>query len=81
MPLFNLDPIERRETSRELVCLEPGRCPVCGGPTEVSVMGEVPLFRHGGYGAVRQSTTEFCVAPVERCRWSLVREVTEVNPR
>jgi len=37
---------------------------------------QLPLFVHGGYGAVREHVTAWC-----HCGWTLVRSITETNPR
>jgi hypothetical protein len=41
------------------------------------VSAQLVLFRHGGYGAPRQTTHEVC----PECFWSIERQVIEVNPR
>lgn len=67
---------KRRGTTKELVAIEPGTCPACGSSLEHESTGQLPLIRHGGYGAVQQRTMAYCV-----CGWSLLRAVSEVNPR
>lgn len=75
-PLFVVGRRPRWTGSRELVVIPPGMCPVDGAALEVSTIGEVPLFRHGGYGAMLLTTRGVCPA----CRWSIVRQVQEVRP-
>lgn len=80
MTLFDAPLLPRREGSRAVEKIDLTRCPCCGLRTERIVMEEPVLFRHGGYGATRRTVTMVCAAPVERCRWSLVVDVTEVRP-
>ena len=77
---LDLGAVERVEKrvggTTALVVIDPLSCPVCGGAL-TSVIVEAPmLFRHGGYGATKRTTTVFC----EPCRWRLVRDVSEVRP-
>lgn len=52
------------------------RCPQCLGSLRSTCTTEMALFRHGGYGAWRETTVVSC----ERCGWSLVAEVSEIRP-
>ena len=55
-------------------------CPECdnidGHGLVTQVIREPALFRHGGYGATRQTTVYVCFD----CRWSRVAEIQEVRP-
>lgn len=82
--LFDLAPKARWTGSRSLVPLDPAACPSCAGLTTTVTVAEPPLFRHGGYGAVRQTTSRVCLATVagtSRCGWRVTTDVSEVNPR
>lgn len=82
--LFDVAAASRWTGSRALVPIDPAACPACGGMVASVTVAEVPLFRHGGYGAVRETTSRLCVAALSRssrCRWGLTVNVTEVNPR
>ena len=76
--LFDVAPVKRRRwTGNRLpVLFEPG-CPLGHGPLVSIVSAQLVLFRHGGYGAPRQTTHEVC----PECFWSIERQVIEVNPR
>jgi hypothetical protein len=58
-----------------LVALDPGACPDCGLPVQVTAAGQLPLLRHGGYGATRRTSWRWCP-----CGYLLTHEVTEVRP-
>ncbi len=60
-----------------LVVVDPAVCPACTSPTATVTIDEPAIVRHGGYGATRTTTVAFC----SDCGWSLVRNVTETNPR
>ena len=82
--LFDLAPVARWTGSRALVPTDPDACPSCGGMVRTVSVAEVPLFRHGGYGAVRTTTSRLCVMALDRasrCRWGMTVDVTETNPR
>ena len=82
--LFDVAPKARWTGSRALVPLAADACPSCAGLVATVTVDEVPLFRHGGYGAVRRTTSRLCVAALARvsaCRWGMTTDVTEVNPR
>lgn len=82
--LFDLAPVPRWTGSRALVPLDANTCPSCAGPVQTVTVGEAALFRHAGYGAVRQTTSRLCLSSLRResrCRWGLTVETTEVNPR
>lgn len=81
--LFDLAPVPRWAGSRALVPLDPAGCPSCAGLVTTVTVDEAPLFRHGGYGAVRRTTSRLCVAALARgrCRWGLTVDVTEVSTR
>lgn len=61
---------------KALAVLPRDACPECLGPLAEREFGEMALFRHGGYGATRSSVTAWC-----RCGWTVVRSITEANPR
>jgi hypothetical protein len=82
--LFDLAPVPKWAGSRALVPVDRDACPSCAGLITTVTVAEVPLFRHGGYGAVRQTTSRICAGSLtraSRCRWGLTVDVTEVNPR
>lgn len=65
--------------SRALVLVGHVSCPTCGAPVVDDVVAEqLPLLRHGGYGATRVTRRVFCSAPA--CPWALVTEVSETRP-
>lgn len=59
----------------ELVHVPLDACPMCGGPLVDETVTEMPLLRHGGYGANRTSTRRYCL-----CGWALTVEVSETRP-
>lgn len=75
--LFGERPTRDRWTgSTALVTIPTGTCPVDGQTTTRLASTQVPLLRHGGYGAGLRTVRDSC-----ECGWALVREVSEVNPR
>jgi hypothetical protein len=74
--LFDTTPRQKWTGSRALVPLPREACPECHGPLSERAFGQLSLFVHGGYGAVRTQVTAWC-----HCGWTLVRSVTETNPR
>lgn len=74
--LFETERVTRQRTSRDLVVIEPGNCPACGDIAVTECVTEVPLLRHGGYGAARASSRRHC----PRCGWTMLAEVSEVRP-
>jgi hypothetical protein len=78
--LLEADPQVRWDGSRAVVPIERGACPACGAPPVEVVFGEPQMFRHGGYGATRETVVDVCTAPPLVCRWTLVRSVTEIRP-
>ncbi len=81
--LFATDPKARWTGSRAVVPLDPSTCPNCGAAVQTVCVEEPTLFRHGGYGATRRTTSRLCVRALARqgCRFGLTADVTEVNPR
>jgi hypothetical protein len=82
--LFPLAPKPRWTGSRALVPLDPAACPSCAGMVTTVTVAEPPLFRHAGYGGVRETTSRVCVASLRRasrCGWGVTTRVSEVNPR
>jgi hypothetical protein len=78
--LFDVDRREvRHGTTTALVAVETVVCPSCGSDTVRGSLGEPALFRHGGYGATRETITDRCTS--RQCDWKLVVSVTEVSPR
>lgn len=70
-------PRRRRGRGGPLVPIDLTRgCPACGAPLDTETAGQLPLLRHGGYGATRSTTTVTC----SRCTWSLVTVVAEERP-
>lgn len=74
--LFDAPKAERPRTSKALVPILLTACPSCGGSLDSALVVEQALFRHGGYGADRSTTTLAC----EGCTWTLVVDVTETRP-
>lgn len=63
--------------STALVPWTPGKCPQCAGEgLETLTLGEPALFRHGGYGATRETVLE-----LHACGYRREVRTTEVNPR
>ena len=58
-----------------LVVRDPAVCPDCGGGLERLTVGEPPLLRHGGYGALLRTVVRWC-----RCGYRLVVDRSEVRP-
>ncbi len=67
----------RSTVTRALVPIDPTCCPVCASAVSTFTFGQLPLIRHGGYGAVETTTRRDCT----RCGWALVADVTETSPR
>lgn len=59
----------------DLVPYRPG-CLNCGQATRFETFGQLPLLRHGGYGAVLDRTFETC----DGCRTTRLRSVQETRP-
>lgn len=74
--LFDAPKNERARTTRALVPVTLDYCPSCGGRLDRGLVAEQALFRHGGYGADRTTTTLACSS----CTWTLVIDVTETRP-
>lgn len=51
-------------------------CPACGEAFDETNVAQLPLLRHGGYGAVQDTKTLRC-----ECGWYITRSVAESNPR
>lgn len=64
-----------RPKCRDLVPMPRHECLTCGRETRVERMGQLPLLRHGGHGAVRETTFRICDA----CRMVRVAQVQEVR--
>lgn len=77
--LFDVASKRRWKGSRALVPVSLDACPACGGVLRRQAVETAPLLRHGGYGAASRIIEFFCTAGGS-CRWSLVREVSEVRP-
>lgn len=69
-------PPPRWTGGKALVPLPRDACPECAGPLSERTHGQLPLFRHGGYGAVQSHVVAWC-----HCGWTLLRSITETNPR
>lgn len=79
--LLDVGRAERAPRSRctDLVPIEREECRKCRGPVERHAITELALFRHGGYGANRETRFLVCLAP--KCRTLRIAEVVETNPR
>ena len=77
--LFDTERKTRRKTTKALVPVDSTSCPRCRSTLRRVVMDEPALFRHGGHGATLRTVTDHCSAG--QCHWSMVRSVTESNPR
>ena len=62
-----------------LVPLERDRCYRCGDDVDIESVGQLALFRHGGYGATRMHTFHICRNT--KCRTIRCAVVVETNPR
>lgn len=63
----------------DLVPLTMNRCYRCGTDVDEESVGQLALFRHGGYGATQMSTFHLCRNT--KCRAVRLANVVEVNPR
>ena len=61
---------------KALVTLDPDSCPACSGPLTEASWTELPLLRHGGYGAARFHRLRSCSLG----HFSVLAEVSEVHP-
>lgn len=77
--LFEVEPERRKGTTRALVFVGTDVCPACSGPIWRNEREEMPLLRHGGYGASRTTVRLFCLA-FRDCGWSLDAFVGEHRP-
>lgn len=78
--LFEHEPDARRVgASKALVLVGTDTCPACHGPVWRNHREELPLFRHGGYGASRTTERLFCLDFTD-CGWSLDSFVGEHRP-
>ena len=60
------------------VALEPvSGCAECGGPLATYGSAQLPLLRHGDYGAVTLNAEVYCAV----CGWSRGSQVDTLNPR
>jgi rRNA maturation protein Nop10 len=59
-----------------LITIDPDTCPVCGSELGLEQVDQLPLVRHGGYGAARRTITRHC----PDCGYSLNHVVTETRP-
>jgi uncharacterized protein YbaR (Trm112 family) len=76
--LFQTEAKTRRQgTSKALIVLERALCPSCREPLHVSESTQLPLLRHGGYGAALRVVTRVC----HRCHRAYEVERSAVNPR
>lgn len=62
--------------SMDVVHVPLTKCPACGARLDETNVAQLPLLRHGGYGAVKETGTLHC-----ECGWYITRTVTETNPR
>lgn len=70
---------KRRGTTTALVLVGTDRCPACTGPVAAEHREELPLLRHGGYGASRSTTRLHC-QDLTTCGWSLDTAIAEHRP-
>ena len=79
--LFDFERARTGPRSRclELVPLERDRCYRCGTDVDVESIGQLALFRHGGYGATQMSTFHICRN--SKCRCVRLANIVETNPR
>ena len=68
-----------RSKCTSLVPLDVQRCFRCRSEVDVESVGQLALFRHGGYGATQMSTFHLCRNT--KCRAVRLANVVEVNPR
>ena len=59
-----------------LVELSRSTCPDCGGALVNDSWDQLPLIRHGGYGAASRTVLRHCPG----CGWRLIVEHGEVRP-
>ena len=69
-------PTERWTGSLALVHVPTTACPGCGEEPLSQTVAQLPLLRHGGYGAIQQTVRLYC-----ECGWNHVAVVEEINPR
>ena len=62
--------------SKAIAVIPPG-CPECGGPIFTEGVGQLALFRHGGYGATVTIERRWCPS----CGYDAGGRRTETNPR
>lgn len=63
--------------TRAVVHVDSANCPIDGTATVNETLGQLPLIRHGGYGAVLSTTTATCPT----CGWTVTLDITDTNPR
>lgn len=68
---------QRPRRSRELVVLDPARCPTCGGGIGRERWQQPALVRHGGHGETAEHVVRRCAAG---CGWSLLEQVASIRP-
>lgn len=59
-----------------VVALDSDRCPTCGTGLTSAAWEQLPLLRHGGYGAAERTVRRTCPG----CGWSLTVERGDVRP-
>lgn len=62
--------------SKALVLVGTETCPACGSDTVDDQAGQLPLLRHGGFGAVQLVVRRACTV----CTWALVVERSDARP-
>lgn len=78
--LLDVEPlIKRKGTTKALVLVGTDTCPACGNEVLSENREEIPLLRHGGYGASRTTTRLHCTDRTN-CGWALDSFVGEHRP-
>lgn len=67
-----------RSKCRDLVPRQPDACMYCGGDVRYETIGQLALFRHGGYGATVSRV--FALCSVHTCRGVRLVQTIEIRP-
>ena len=74
--LFSNEKTPKWRGSKAIVPLTPETCPDCGESLRSTRADQLPLLRHGGYGAISSSRIVSCP-----CGYVLDAQRTSENPR